>query len=163
MKVGESVRRPDGPAKVRGDFEYSSDLHSPGMLWGATTRSPHPYAHIRSIDISAARAMPGVQVVLTHSDLPGRNAYGLEFQDQPVLAYEVVRYWGEAVALVAARLAVVPLDPRPELLPSSSLVVHATLFAQVTVVVFLSIAAVAALAVTALRRVDGLEVIRGEQ
>ncbi len=102
MRVGESVRRPDGPAKVRGDFEYSSDLHSPGMLWGATTRSPHPYAHIRSIDISAARAMPGVQVVLTHSDLPGRNAYGLEFQDQPVLAYEVVRYWGEAVALVAA-------------------------------------------------------------
>ena len=102
MRIGESVRRRDGPAKVQGGFEYSSDLHAPGMLWGATARSPHPYARIRSIDISAARAMPGVHVVLTAKDVIGRNSYGLEIQDQPVLADEVVRYWGEAVALVAA-------------------------------------------------------------
>ena len=102
MRVGESVRRPDGPAKVRGTFEYSSDLWAEGMLWGATTRSPHPHARIRSIDISAARAMPGVHVVLTHRDVSGRNLYGLEIQDQPVLAEDEIRYWGEAVALVAA-------------------------------------------------------------
>src|SRR5260370_25046942 len=46
--------------------------------------------------------MPGVQAVLTHQDGPGRNVYGLEIPDQPVLAVDVVRYWGEAVALVAA-------------------------------------------------------------
>jgi xanthine dehydrogenase D subunit len=40
--------------------------------------------------------------VLTHKDVPGRKVYGLEIQDQPVLAIDVVRYWGEAVALVAA-------------------------------------------------------------
>ncbi len=102
MRVGESVRRPDGAAKVRGRFEYSSDLHASEMLWGATTRSPHPYARIRSIDISAARAMPGVHVVLTHKDVTGRNEYGLDIKDQPVLAHDYVRYWGEAVALVAA-------------------------------------------------------------
>jgi len=102
MRVGESVRRPDGASKVRGRFEYSSDLHAPEMLWGATTRGPHPYARIRSIDISAARAMPGVHVVLTHKDVTGRNEYGLEIKDQPVLAHDYVRYWGEAVALVAA-------------------------------------------------------------
>ena len=102
MRVGESVRRPDGAAKVRGGFEYSSDLHAAEMLWGATARSPHPYARIRSIDISAARAMPGVHVVLTHKDVTGRNLYGLEIKDQPVLAHDFVRYWGEAVALVAA-------------------------------------------------------------
>ncbi len=102
MKVGESVPRPDGAAKVRGRFEYSSDLHAPDMLWGATARSPHPYARIKAIDISAARAMPGVHVVLTHKDVTGRNLYGLEIKDQPVLAADVVRYWGEAVALVAA-------------------------------------------------------------
>src|SRR5438309_9745600 len=102
MRIGVSVRRPDGAAKVRGDFVYSSDLRVDGMLWGATVRSPHPYARIVSIDTVEAGVMPGVKAVLTHQDVPGRNLYGLEIEDQPVLASEVVRYWGEAVALVAA-------------------------------------------------------------
>jgi xanthine dehydrogenase D subunit len=102
MKVGESLRRPDGVAKVRGTFVYSSDLQAEGMLWGATTRSPHAHARIRSIDTSEARAMPGVRAVLTHEDVPGEKLYGLEIADQPVLAFDEVRYWGEAVALVAA-------------------------------------------------------------
>ena len=102
MRIGESVLRHDGPAKVRGDFAYSSDLHVEGMLWGATARSPHPYARILSIDPSEARATAGVRAVLTHDDVPGQNLYGLEIKDQPVLASDVVRYWGEAVALVAA-------------------------------------------------------------
>jgi xanthine dehydrogenase D subunit len=102
VRVGESIRRPDGGPKVRGSFVYSSDLHVEGMLWGATVRSPHPYARIISIDTSEARAMPGVHAVLTHRDVPGKLLYGLEFEDQPVLASDVVRYWGEAVALVAA-------------------------------------------------------------
>ena len=46
--------------------------------------------------------MPGVHAVLTHEDVPGRKTYGLEFADQPVLASDRVRYYGEAVALVAA-------------------------------------------------------------
>jgi xanthine dehydrogenase D subunit len=101
-RVGETVLRPDGTLKVRGDFLYSSDLQVAGMLWGATVRSPHPYARIISIDTTDALVSPGVQAVLTHRDVPGRNAYGLEIADQPVLAFDVVRYWGEAVALVAA-------------------------------------------------------------
>ena len=101
-QVGDSVPRPDGALKVRGDFTYSSDLQVDGMLWGATVRSPHPYARIVSIDTSAAESSPGVAAVLTHRDVPGRKLYGLEIQDQPVLAFDVVRYWGEAVALVAA-------------------------------------------------------------
>ena len=102
MKIGESVRRADGPPKVRGGFEYSSDLHAKGMLWGFTVRSPHPYARIRSIDVSEARRQPGVRAVLTHEDVAGRKVYGLEIADQPVLAFDFVRYWGEAVALIAA-------------------------------------------------------------
>jgi xanthine dehydrogenase D subunit len=101
-RVGESVRRPDGTLKVRGEFPYSSDLAVDGMLWGMTVRSPHPYARILAIDATEAMASPGVSAVLTHQDVPGRKVFGLEIQDQPVLAIDVVRYWGEAVALVAA-------------------------------------------------------------
>jgi xanthine dehydrogenase D subunit len=100
--IGESPRRPDGTLKVKGEFAYSSDLWAEGMLWGATVRSPHPRARIRSIETAAALAMPGVMAVLTHEDVPGRKTYGLEIPDQPVLAWEDVRYQGEAVAIVAA-------------------------------------------------------------
>ena len=102
MKVGESVRRTDGGPKVRGEFVYSSDLHAAGMLWGATLRSPYPYARIGAIDASEALAMPGVACVLTQDDVPGKKLYGLEIADQPVLASDFVQYWGEAVAIVAA-------------------------------------------------------------
>jgi CO/xanthine dehydrogenase Mo-binding subunit len=100
--IGESVRRVDGIPKVKGQFEYASDLNRQGMLFGATLRSPHPHARITSIDTSAAEAMPGVHAVLTHADVPGRKVYGLDVQDQPVLAIDVVRYAGEPVAVVAA-------------------------------------------------------------
>src|SRR5436305_7182942 len=72
------------------------------MLWGHTLRSPHAHALIAEVDISEALAMPGVHAVLTHADVPGEKTYGLEFPDQPVLAIDRVRYFGEAVALVAA-------------------------------------------------------------
>ncbi|MHB8589417.1 MAG: xanthine dehydrogenase subunit D [Candidatus Dormibacteraceae bacterium] len=101
-RIGDSPRRADGPQKVRGDFVYSSDLKVDGMLWGATVRSPHPHARILAIDTTEALALPGVHAVLTHLDVPGSKVYGLEIQDQPVLAMDVVRCWGEAVALVAA-------------------------------------------------------------
>ena len=100
--VGESVKRVDGIPKVKGEFEYASDLHRDGMLYGATLRSPHPYARIVSLDVSAAAAMPGVHAALTHLDVPGKKTFGLDVQDQPVLAIDVVRYAGEPVAIVAA-------------------------------------------------------------
>src|SRR5438046_3062063 len=75
---------------------------SPSMLWGHTLRSPHAHARIAEIDISEAVGMPGVHAVLTHADVPGAQTYGLEFADQPVLAIDRVRYFGEPVAVVAA-------------------------------------------------------------
>ena len=101
-RVGDRVARLDGPPKVKGEFAYSSDLQAAGMLWGHTLRSPHPHARIVEIDITPALTMAGVHAVLTHDDVPGQKTYGLEFQDQPVLASDRVRYYGEAVALVAA-------------------------------------------------------------
>jgi CO/xanthine dehydrogenase Mo-binding subunit len=101
-RVGEAVRRIDAIPKVTGEFAYSSDLFAAGMLWGHTLRSPHAHALIHSVDISQALAMPGVHAVMTHDDVPGDKRYGLEFPDQPVLAFDRVRYFGEPVALVAA-------------------------------------------------------------
>src|SRR5215211_8424159 len=101
-RVGESVRRVDAIPKVTGEFAYASDLFSAGMLWGHTVRSPHAHARIVSVDISQALASPGVHAVLTHDDVPGEKFYVLEFPDQPVLAVDRVRYFGEAVAIIAA-------------------------------------------------------------
>jgi xanthine dehydrogenase D subunit len=100
--IGDSPLRPDGVVKLRGEFEYASDLVAEGMLWGATTRSPHAHARILSVDIAPALAIGGVHAVLTAEDVPGRATFGLEHPDQPVLASEAVRYWGEPVAIVAA-------------------------------------------------------------
>jgi xanthine dehydrogenase D subunit len=100
--VGESPLRPDGVPKLLGQFEYAQDLRSEPMLWGATTRSPHAHARIVSIDITPALEIGGVHAVLTADDVPGRALFGLEHPDQPVLAGEIIRYWGEPVAIVAA-------------------------------------------------------------
>jgi xanthine dehydrogenase D subunit len=100
--IGETTTRVDGVPKVTGEFEYSSDMWMEGMLYGATLRSPHPRASIWSINTAPALAMPGVHAVLTHEDVPGRKVYGLEHPDQPVLAWEAIRYQGEAIAIVAA-------------------------------------------------------------
>ena len=101
-RIGTSPVRSDGVPKVKGEFAYSSDLSAPGMLWGHTVRSPHAHARIRSIDLADALTLPGVHAVLTHDDIPGDKRFGLEFRDQPVLAIDRVRYFGEAVAIVAA-------------------------------------------------------------
>ncbi|MGH3115101.1 MAG: molybdopterin cofactor-binding domain-containing protein, partial [Gaiellaceae bacterium] len=101
-RVGESVRRVDAIPKVAGEFAYSSDLYAAGLLWGHTVRSPHAHARILEIDVSQAVPMPGVHAVLTHEDVPGDKRYGLEFRDQPVLAFDRVRYFGEPVVVVAA-------------------------------------------------------------
>ena len=100
--LGNSALRPDGAHKVQGSFEFTSDMHAENMLWGATLRSPHPYAKIVSIDTSAALALSGVHCVITADDVPGKPTYGLISSDQPVFAKDVVRYMGEPVAAVAA-------------------------------------------------------------
>ena len=100
--LGASALRPDGVAKVQGDFSFSSDLHAENMLWGATLRSPHPYARIISIDLSGAWKIAGVECVITADDVPGQLTYGLISEHQPLFAKDVVRYMGEPIAAVAA-------------------------------------------------------------
>jgi xanthine dehydrogenase D subunit len=100
--IGQSPARPDAFLKLRGEFEFAQDLRAEGMLWGATVRSPHPRARIVSIDVAPALAVGGVHACLTAEDVLGRATFGLEHPDQPVLAGDEVRFWGEPVAVVAA-------------------------------------------------------------
>lgn len=99
--IGTSRRRPEAAAKIRGEFEFAPDLIEPGMLWGATLRSPLAHARLVRVDLNAAKAMPGVRAVLGGWDVPD-NHYGAIVRDSPVLADEVVTYVGEPIAIVAA-------------------------------------------------------------
>lgn len=100
--LGSNASRPDGAAKVSGQFAFSSDLSVENMLWGATLRSPHPYARIVNIDLAAAWQILGVEAIVTAEDVPGKQTFGLISSDQPVFASDVVRYMGEPIAAVAS-------------------------------------------------------------
>ena len=100
--VGARTRRLDAPAKVTGAIKYAADMWMPNMLHMQILRSPHPHARIKRLDTSRARALPGVECVVTSDDVPGVDNYGVFIEDQPTLARGVVRYVGEAVAAVAA-------------------------------------------------------------
>ena len=57
--LGKSIKRLDGPDKAQGKAKYTYDLIRPGMLYGEILGSPHPRARVRSIDLSAAKALAG--------------------------------------------------------------------------------------------------------
>ncbi|MGE0746048.1 MAG: xanthine dehydrogenase family protein molybdopterin-binding subunit [Rhodospirillales bacterium] len=101
--VGSNPVKQDGPDKVTGRAKFGADLMLPGMLFGKVLRSPHPHAIIRSIDTSAAEALPGVRAVVTRDDFPDLPA-GTNGGDMTrnALAREKALYDGHPVAAVAA-------------------------------------------------------------
>ncbi len=116
----------DGPDKVTGAARYTFDISVPGMLHVKVLRSPHPHARIVSIDTGRAEALAGVIAVVTGDDaatLPDPY-YGVAIRDQPVIALDKVRYFGDMVAAVAASdeetayRALGLIEVRYELLPA---------------------------------------------
>lgn len=109
--VGTRPIRPDGIPKVTGRAMYGADLKLPGMIYGKILRSPHAHARIKSIDTSAAEALPGVKAVMTYADLPAqkfdyigpeRVAVNFWHVTRNIMAREKTLYEGHAVAAVAA-------------------------------------------------------------
>src|SRR5262245_42402730 len=104
--IGDSIRRIESEAKVKGTLKYLTDLHFEGMLHGKILRSSTAHAKIRSIDASRAEALPGVIAVLTRDDVIGNpkyeSHYGPVLMDQTIVALDKVRYVGDPVAAVAA-------------------------------------------------------------
>ncbi len=103
-KVGARMVRVDSEEKLLGTGEFVDDMKVPGMLYGAVLRTKYPRALVKKIDISAAQACPGVEVVLTAKDIPGERLLGHIVHDWPVMIAEgeETRYVGDALVVLAA-------------------------------------------------------------
>jgi 4-hydroxybenzoyl-CoA reductase subunit alpha len=101
--VGKARRRVDGRAKVTGQTRFADDLLPPRTVHCRLLRSTVPHGRIRTLDVSRARALDGVHLVLTGDDFP--IAYGIlpVSQDEHPLCRERVRFVGDPVAAVIAR------------------------------------------------------------
>lgn len=99
--IGKRLPRHDAVLQVTGKAIYGDDISRPGMLFAKALRSKHAHAKILNIDTSAAERMPGVKAVITAKDIP-HNCFGFTHQDQPILADDEVRFYGDALAAVAA-------------------------------------------------------------
>lgn len=110
-QVGQPIIRTDAPGKAFGTTTYAGDIVMPNMLHGVVVRADRASATIAALDVSKAKALPGVHTVLTAEDLPERlvmtdipGQTGGKTKDtaQPMLARERVKFQGEAIALIAA-------------------------------------------------------------
>jgi len=99
--IGLSIPRPDGPDKVTGQVQYVADLNPRGLLHAKLLRSPHAHAKIVRIDVSKAKALPGVRAVLTAADIPQLKKKA-PTRAHAVLAIDRVVFAGQPVAAVAA-------------------------------------------------------------
>ncbi len=109
--VGTRPVRHDGVDKALGRAQFGGDVKLPGMVHGATLRSPYAHALIKSIDVSAAAAAPGVLAVITGDDMPiaapkvmdlGEEVTDAKWASQRIMAHDKVIYKGHPVAAVAA-------------------------------------------------------------
>jgi carbon-monoxide dehydrogenase large subunit len=111
--LGLPIKRGEDPRLVSGSGTYLEDLVLPGLVHLAFARSPHAHARVQRVDVSAARAMPGVLAVMTGADadaeipveLPGDWPTFEEVDHRPpnkILARDRVRYVGEAIVAVVA-------------------------------------------------------------
>src|SRR5689334_6800193 len=115
--LGHNYTTPDLVAKVTGRARYAEDFRADGMLFCKLLMSPMPHARVRSIDASAALAMPGVKAILTADDLPpAQNGAERALTNEPFYAGEPIL----AVAAVDERAAAetverirVDLEPLP--------------------------------------------------
>jgi len=102
--IGNLQIRPDAIGKVTGEAKYTDDLKFDHMLHAAVKRAMIPHGILTSLNIEKAKALQGVNAVLTAQDIPGQHTHGLVIHDWPSLigVGERVRYMGDAIALVAA-------------------------------------------------------------
>jgi xanthine dehydrogenase molybdenum-binding subunit len=99
--IGKRIPKKDAPEKASGKTRYVHDIDLPGQLHAKILRSTHVHAKIRSVDTSAARALPGVHAVITAADVPWQRPIGVA-KDHLPLKRDVVRSPRDEIAAVAA-------------------------------------------------------------
>src|SRR5580704_9633076 len=139
--VGPPVRRTEDPALVRGEGRYTDDINIPGQLYAVMVRSSVAHGVIRGIDTAAAKAMPGVRLVLAGADLAGygphkctlplknRDGSPIHYRPRPALVSDKVRFVGDPVACViadtiaqakdAAETVTLDIEPLPAVMRAS--------------------------------------------
>ena len=110
--LGSGIRRREDPRLITGGATYTDDIQLPGMVYAVILRSPHAHAKINNIDTTAAKSAPGVVAVFTGADTDGVLSpipcawippdADVKAVAHPALATDVVRYQGDAVAVIVA-------------------------------------------------------------
>ena len=139
VQVGQALARKEDPQLLQGQGRYTDDINLPSQAYAAIVRSRYAHGHIRNIDTSAARAMPGVLGVYTGADLiaaglgalkcimgfPNRDGTPMMHFNaaRPSLPTDRVRFVGDPVAFVvavtalqakdAAEAVAIDIDPLP--------------------------------------------------
>ncbi|MBL8835037.1 MAG: xanthine dehydrogenase family protein molybdopterin-binding subunit [Alphaproteobacteria bacterium] len=135
--MGQSVRRVEDARFITGAGRYNDDINLPGQCYAFFLRSPHAHARIKSIDVGAAKRVPGILGVFTGADVkaaglgdmpcdgvvPNRDGSKMQVPPRPIVAVDTVRFVGDTVAIVvgetlaaardAAETIEVDYDPLP--------------------------------------------------
>jgi len=106
---GRDTPRVDGSLKVTGNAKYTSDFHFPGMLYAVPVEATIANGRIEKLDTAAAEKMAGVRLILhrtkigkLYRSVPKPDFLGLCDERRPPLTDDVIRYYGQYVALVVA-------------------------------------------------------------
>src|SRR5258707_940698 len=107
--VGRSTPRVDGPLKVCGVAQYTSDFHFPGMLYSVPVEATIANGRVAKLDTAAAEKMPGVRAIFHRENIGkifrsvlGPGFEGIVDERRPPFEDDVVRYYGQYVALAVA-------------------------------------------------------------
>jgi len=118
--IGQRITKLDAPEKAAGKTRYVHDIHLPGQLHATILRSAHVHAIVKRIDVSRARALPGVHAVLTADDLPDQRPIGVAKDHLPLkrgrvrsLRDEIAAVAAESEAIARAALALIEVDYEP--------------------------------------------------
>ena len=107
--IGRDTPRVDGPLKVTGTAQYASDFHFPGLLYGVPVEATMANGKITKLDTAAAEKIPGVHAILHRQNIGkifrstlGQGMNGICIERRPPFEDDVVRYWGQYLALAVA-------------------------------------------------------------